>query len=246
MTHLPLKKEIETSKVLKKAISANRALANLNGVVRIIPNRAILINSLVLQEAKDSSEIENIITTHDELYRANLDIESVTNEAKEVQNYKEALLGGFALVKDTKLLLKKHIIEIQGVLEKNDAGVRRQAGTNLKNALTGEVIYTPPQDYDEIQNLLTNLESYINEPNELDPLVNRELPKPYSKDLVEILFMHPYTKIDFLVDRLHTTRQTASKYLIELENIGILKNIQIKNSKYYINIELFAMLKKGI
>ncbi|MDY0321932.1 MAG: Fic/DOC family N-terminal domain-containing protein [Arcobacteraceae bacterium] len=122
LNKLPLKKEIETQKVLKKAISANRTLANLNGVARIIPNSAILINSLVLQEAKDSSEIENIITTHDELYRANLDIESVTNEAKEVQNYKEALLRGYALVKDTKLLLKKHIVEIQGVLENNDAG----------------------------------------------------------------------------------------------------------------------------
>ena len=157
INNLPITQPIETQKVLKKAISANRALANLNGVARIIPNSAILINSLVLQEAKDSSEIENIITTHDELYRANLDIESVTNEAKEVQNYKEELLRGFALVKDTKLLLKKHIVEIQGVLEKNDAGVRKQAGTNLKNAGTGEVIYTPPQDYETIQELLTNL-----------------------------------------------------------------------------------------
>ena len=350
ISQLPLSYQLETQKVLKKAISANRALANLNGVARIIPNSTILINSLVLQEAKDSSEIENIITTHDELYRANLDIESVTHEAKEVQNYKEALLRGFSLVKEHELLLKKHIVEIQSVLEKNDTGVRKQAGTNLKNAQTGEVIYTPSQDYEMIQELLTNLENYINEPNELDPLVNmaiihhqfesihpfydgngrtgriinilylilkdlldipvlylsryiithkadyyrllqevrtenkweewvmymleaveqtsletielinsisdlmiktqekiaRELPKIYSKDLVEILFMHPYTKIEFLVDRLHITRQTASKYLIELENIGILKNIQIKNSKYYINIELFAMLKKGV
>ena len=172
LNNLALKKEIETPKVLKKAISANKALANLNGVARIIPNSAILINSLVLQEAKDSSAIENIITTHDELYRANLDIESVTNEAKEVQNYKEALLRGFALVKDTKLLLKKHIVDIQAVLEQNDAGVRKQAGTNLKNSLTGEVIYTPPQDYETIQELLTNLENYINEPNDIDPLVN--------------------------------------------------------------------------
>lgn len=170
--NLPLAHQVETQKVLKKAISANLALANLNGVARIISNSAILINSLVLQEAKDSSAIENIITTHDELYPANLDIESITNEAKEVQNYKEALLLGFSLVKDTKLLLKKHIVEIQGVLEQNDAGVRKQAGTNLKNALTGKVIYTPPQDYETIQELLTNLENYINEPNELDPLVN--------------------------------------------------------------------------
>ena len=350
LNNRPLKKEIETPKVLKKAISANRALANLNGVARIIPNSAILINSLVLQEAKDSSAIENIITTHDELYRANLDIESVTNEAKEVQNYKEALLRGFSLVKDTKLLLKKHIVEIQAVLEKNDAGVRKQAGTNLKNSLTGEVIYTPPQDYETVQELLTNLENYINEPNDIDPLVNmaiihhqfesihsfydgngrtgriinilylilkdlldipvlylsryiithkadyyrllqevrtkdkweewilymldavektsletielinniselmiktqdkisQDLPKIYSKDLVEILFMHPYTKIDFLVGKMGLHRHTASTYLNELENIGILKPIKIGRSKYFINLELFDMLKKGI
>lgn len=350
LTNLPLTHQIETQKVLKKAISANRALANLNGVARIIPNSSILINSLVLQEAKDSSEIENIITTHDELYRANLDMESVTNEAKEVQNYKEALLRGFSLVSDTKLLLKKHIIEIQEILEQNDAGIRKQAGTNLKNAQTGEVIYTPPQDYETIQELLTNLEIYINEPNDIDSLINmaiihhqfesihpfydgngrtgriinilylilkdlldipvlylsryiithkadyyrllqevrtedkweewilyileaveqtsletielinsisdlmikiqdkisEELPKIYSKDLVEMLFMHPYTKIDFLVDRLNITRKTASKYLNELEDIGILENIQIKNSKFFINIELFNLLRKGI
>ncbi|KIM02864.1 MAG: hypothetical protein KU29_13585 [Sulfurovum sp. FS06-10] len=76
--------------------------------------------------------------------------------------------------------------------------------------------------------------------------ISSELPKIYSKDLVEILFMHPYTKIEFLVDRLHITRKTASKYLSELENNGILKNIQIKNSKYFINVELFDLLKKGI
>ncbi|MCB4758861.1 MAG: hypothetical protein LGB02_05790 [Sulfurovum sp.] len=89
---LPLQTTIETPTILKKAISANRALARLNGEAKIIPNSQILINSLVLREAKDSSEIENIITTHDELFRAELDIASVTNEAKEVQHYREALL----------------------------------------------------------------------------------------------------------------------------------------------------------
>ena len=318
---LPLKKDIETKEILRATIKAHKTLAELKGIANSLPNQKIVINTLVLQEAKDSSEIENIITTHDELYRANLDIESITNEAKEVQNYKEALLRGFSLVKDTKLLLKKHIVEIQAVLEQNDAGVRKQSGTNLKNSLTGEVIYTPPQDYETIQELLTNLENYINEPNDIDPLVNmaiihhqfesihpfydgngrtgriinilylilkdlldipvlylsryiithkadyyrllqevrtkdkweewilymldaveqtsletielinnisdlmiktqdkisQDLPKIYSKDLVEILFMHPYTKIDFLVDRLNITRKTASKYLNELE-----------------------------
>lgn len=347
---LPLRQNIETTKVLKKSISANRALARLNGVAKIIPNSAILINSLVLQEAKDSSEIENIITTHDELYRAGLDISSVTNEAKEVQNYREALLRGYSLVQDNRLLLKKYIIEIQQVLEQNSAGVRRQSGTILKNVQTGEIVFTPPQEYEVIQALLDNLETYINEPNEIDDLINMaiihyqfesihpfydgngrtgriinilylilkdlldipilylsryiithkadyyrllqevrtkdnweewilymldgveqtsletvdlingindlmmatqekiftQLPKIYSKDLVEILFMHPYTKIEFLVDRLGLHRHTASMYLKELENISILKSIKIGRSKFFVNIELFDMLKKGI
>ena len=98
LKNLPLTKFIETTKTLKKAISANRALAKLNGVAKIIPNQAIMINSLVLQEAKDSSEIENIITTHDELFRANLDISDITNEAKEVQNYRQALLTWCRLI----------------------------------------------------------------------------------------------------------------------------------------------------
>ncbi|RLA80132.1 MAG: Fic family protein [Epsilonproteobacteria bacterium] len=348
--NLPLSKDIETKAILKKSISSNRALAKLNGVAKIIPNSNILINSLALQEAKDSSEIENIITTHDELYKASLDIKNLSNATKEVQNYKNALLKGFDLVVDNKLLLKKYIVEIQKELEQNDAGVRKQSGTNLANATTGEVIFTPPQRFEDIENLLANLEKYINEPNDIDPLINMaiihyqfetihpfydgngrtgriinilylilndlldipilylsnyiiknkadyyrllqevrtkdnweewikymldgveqtsletieliqdissmmdktkevikdKLPKIYSKDLVEILFNHPYTKIDFLVDGLGLHRDTASRYLKQLETLGIVESIKIKNSKFYINIELFDRLKKGI
>jgi Fic family protein len=169
---LPILNDIETKKILKKSISSNKALAKLNGIAQIIPNSNILINSLALQEAKDSSEIENIITTHDELYKATLDIKNISYATKEVQNYKNALLKGFSLVVDNKLLLKKYIVEIQKELEQNDAGVRKQSGTNLANAKTGEVIFTPPQTYEDIEKLLTNLEKYINEPNDIDPLVN--------------------------------------------------------------------------
>jgi len=172
LKNLPLPHTLETKKILKKAISDNRALAKLNGTAKIIPNQNILINALVLQEAKDSSEIENIITTHDELFRAGLDIETATNATKEVQHYREALLLGYELVKKHKLLLKRDIVEIQGVLEQNDAGVRRQSGTALRNMATGEVVFEPPQDYETIQKLLDNLEQYINEENEIDPLVN--------------------------------------------------------------------------
>ena len=174
---LPLKQDLETKTVLKKIVSANKALAELKGAAKSIPNQSILINALALQEAKDSSEIENIVTTHDELYRATVSSVNVSNDAKEVQRYREALYRGFALVKDNKLLLKKHIIEIQQVLEKNNAGIRTQSGTMLKNDKTGEVIYMPPQNYQDIQDLMDNLEQYINNPDidDYDSLVKMAL-----------------------------------------------------------------------
>jgi len=347
---LPLNTDIETKAILKKSISANRALAKLNGVAKIIPNQAILINSLVLQEAKDSSEIENIITTHDELYQSSLDIATVSNATKEVQNYRLALLKGYELVQDNSLLLVKHIVEIQKELEGNRAGIRKQSGTVLKNQATGEVIHTPPQDEATIRELLDNLEMYINTKEEVDPLIKmaiihyqfesihpfydgngrtgriinilylvlnelldlpilylssyiikhkadyyrllqevrsegsweewilfmlegveqtataqcklineiknlmditkdklrRELPKIYSKDLLEILFMHPYTKIDMLVNNLGIHRETASKYLKSIEKSGILKSVKIRNSKFYVNIKLFELLQNSL
>jgi Fic family protein len=344
---LPVKQELETKEILKKSISANRALAILNETAKSVPNRFILINALTLQEAKDSSEIENIITTHDELYKADLDLKSATKEAKEVKGYQSALLQGVDLI-NNGILSINDIVKIQGILENNDAGIRTQVGTKLKNDKTGEVIYEPPQDYQEIIKLFNNLESYINEKNDLDSLINmaiihyqfeaihpfydgngrtgriinilylmlndlldlpvlylsgyiinnkakyyqllrevdakdnwqgwilymlngleqtatqttllinditnlmgktkkiikEKLPKIYSKDLIEILFRHPYTKIDFLVEDLSITRQTASKHLQEIEKLGVLRNIKVKNSNFYINIELLERLIK--
>ena len=139
-TPLPIDQDLETKKVLKKIVSANRALAELKGAARSIPNQTILINALTLQEAKDSSEIENIVTTHDELYRASIHATNVSQAAKEVQRYREALYRGFDLVTKHKLLLKRDIVEIQQVLEDNNAGIRTQSGTMLKNDKTGEVV----------------------------------------------------------------------------------------------------------
>ena len=346
---LPLDIDIETKAILKKSILANKALAKLNGVAKIIPNQAILINSLILQEAKDSSEIENIITTHDELYQSSLDISNISHATKEVQSYSRALLKGFDLVKETSLLLTRHIVDIQQELEGNVAGIRKQAGTVLKNQATGEVIHTPPQEESTIRKLLDNLEQYININDGIDPLIKMavihyqfetihpfydgngrtgriinilylvlnelldlpilylssyiikhkadyyrllqevrtkgsweewiiymlegieqtatkqvqlindikelmdntkeklksELPKIYSKDLLEVLFIHPYTKIDMLVDNLELHRDTASKHLKAMEKIGILNSVQIKNSKFYVNVKLFELLQKG-
>jgi len=351
MLTFPLKKDIETKEVLKKSIQANRAISKLNGISKIIPNQMILINALTLQEAKDSSEIENIVTTHDELYLASVS-EKFNKEVKEVINYKEGLIYGYEQVKKNNILTLNDITKIQVIITGNNAGIRKQIGTVLKNDKTGEVIYTPPQHYNEIMNLLENLLKYINDDsledydylvkmalihfqfesihpfydgngrsgrilnvlylvlkdllelpilylsryiikhksdyyrllqevrtkenyiewilfmldaveetsnntcdlienikklmNNTQNLVQEKLPKIYSKDLIEALFLHPYTKIEFLVDRLNITRKTSSKYLKELVSIGILKEIKIGRNRYFVNIELFEYLKKEI
>ncbi len=119
---LPPESDIESVKILKKTSVASRALAELKGVSKTMPNSEILINTLILQEAKDSSEIENIITTHDELFKSDIDIEEVNQSAKEVRNYTQALKRGFDLVKNNGFLITRQIIEIQENLEKNKAG----------------------------------------------------------------------------------------------------------------------------
>ena len=160
---LPPKQDLETKAILKRLPAAHRRLAELKGIAATIPNESILINTLALQEAKDSSAIENIITTHDELYKAQLFEDLITNtSAKEVNNYAEALKQGFDLVRRNKIITTNHIIKIQQILEQNDAGFRRLPGTALVNQATGENIYTPPQDYDTIIDLINNMVKFMN------------------------------------------------------------------------------------
>ncbi len=159
---LPPSVELETTKVLKQLVRAHKSLAELKGTAKTIPNENILIDTLTLQEAKDSSEIENIVTTHDDLYKENILIESKSNAAKEVYNYARGLKLGFQIVREQKLLLNKHILTIQKELLENNAGFRTQAGTKLVNSL-GQIVYTPPQHPTEILDLMSNLEKYIND-----------------------------------------------------------------------------------
>lgn len=352
MQKLPLKKELDITNIFKKSTIAHKSLGELNGISNIIPNKNILINSLVLQEAKDSSQIENIITTHDEIYLSQITNEKISKEVKEVQKYKDALLFGYEQVKNKKYITLNDIIKIQTIIVGNNAGIRKQIGTILKNDKTNEIIYTPPQHYEEIIDLLQNLIEYINNDemehydylikmaiihyqfeiihpfydgngrtgrilnvlyltlkdlidlpilylsgyiikhkntyyellqevrtkdkwNEwimfmLDGIIQTsngtinlikdiqnlmiftkkelktKLPKIYNKDILEILFLHPYTKIEFLEKHLNITRKTASKYLKEIEKIGILKEKKIGRNRYFINIRLFDLLKKPI
>ena len=350
LTELPLDIDLETKKVLKSLPAAHAALAELKGIASTIPNQNILINTLGLQEAKDSSAIENIVTTHDDLYKSELNLDAFKSlNAKEVQNYISALKKGFELTLKSGLLTNRTILQIQSVLENNKAGFRKLPGTALKNAATGETIYTPPQDYEEIMSLMANLEKYINdsEIQDCDPLIKmaiihfqfesihpfydgngrtgriinilyliieklQSLPilylsnyiikhKPdyyrflqkvrdenlweewilfmikgveetaretieliikikelmldykhrlrnnykfYSQDLLNNLFKHPYTKIEFVVNDLGVSRLTAANYLNKLSDDNMLRKEKLGTGNYYINEELFELLTK--
>jgi Fic family protein len=178
LKELPYHLDIETKAVLKALPVAHVAFAELKGIASSIPNKYILINTLGLQEAKDSSAIENIVTTHDELFKSELSPNNIKSlSAKEVQNYIAALKRGYELIQKNKILTNKTILNIQEVLEENNVGFRKWPGTALKNSNTGEVIYTPPQNPDDITRLMSNLEKFINEPElvDLDPLIKMAL-----------------------------------------------------------------------
>jgi Fic family protein len=173
-TNIVVSRALETNAVLKKLTTAHRSLAELKGIAQSIPRQDILINTLIIQEAKDSSEVENIVTTHDELYKSSLKMEQyISPESKEVENYVSALKRGFDIVRSKKILTTNGIIEIQEVLEKNNAGLRKIPGTSLKNQSTGEIVYEPPQDQRIIKELMKDLEQFINdhELTDLDPIV---------------------------------------------------------------------------
>ena len=172
LAHLPVIYPLETIPILRQLTRASRALAELKGEAKTIPNESILINTLGLQEAKDSSAVENIITTNDELFKASLSEMYSTPAAKEVQNYVAALITGFQAVRANRLLTNRTILAIQALLEINNAGFRTGPGTTLKNN-QGEVIYVPPQDNAGILDLMVNLERYINDERiqDLDPLI---------------------------------------------------------------------------
>ncbi|MBI4913850.1 MAG: Fic family protein [Acidobacteria bacterium] len=337
----------DTAPILKKLASASRQLAELKGVAASIPNQGILIDTLGLQEAKDSSEIENIITTHDELFQDDLQSpDSGDPVTKEVHRYRQALREGYEQVRGTGLLTLNHILLIQEVLEENKAGFRTMPGTALKNN-AGETVYTPPQDAKDVQRLMSDLERFINGevPFEADPLVKmslihhqfesihpfydgngrtgrivnvlylvkeglldipvlylsshivrtksdyyrllqsvreddaweawvlymlhaveqtalqtidtihaikavlfdykhriRDRHKFYSQDLINNLFIHPYTRIEFIERDLNVSRITATRYLDLLAQDGFLLKRKIGRGSYYINTALTEIL----
>ncbi len=344
---LPFQQSLETIPVMQSAIRANKALAELKGLAQTIPNQSIFINTISLKEAQYSSEIENIVTTTDELYQAfSVSDGMMTQSAKEVLRYRNALWQGFAQLKKRGVLTTSVMNEIQATLLENNAGIRSLPGTGLKNAVTGKIIYTPPVGKDVILDKLKNLETYIHS-DSIDPLikmaimhyqfesihpyydgngrtgrilnvlyliyenlleqpilylshyiiqhkedyyrllqnctfkedyepwilymlncieesaketiskiksiqalmqetavvVREKLPKIYSKELIEVIFQQPYCKIKFLEDHGLAKRKTASEYLYQLEDIGILESKKVGRETLFLNVRLFELFR---
>lgn len=159
---LPPSTELETKIVLKQCVAARAALAELKQAAVLIPNPAMLINTLPLLEARASSELENIVTTADKLFR-HLQADSGADPAtREALRYRHALLQGVAALKTRPLTTRTAesiCTQIKGV----EMTVRKVPGTALANDATGEVVYTPPEGEALIRDLLANWERFLHE-----------------------------------------------------------------------------------
>ena len=225
---LPPSVELETTKILKQLVKAHKSLAELKGTAKTIPNENILIDTLTLQEAKDSSEIENIVTTHDDLYKENILIESKSNAAKEVYNYARGLRLGFQIVRKQKLLLNKNILTIQKELLENNAGFRTQAGTKLINS-KGQVVYTPPQHPEEILDLMSNLEKYINDDgiSDVDTLIKMAVIHYQFESI------HPFYDGNGRTGRIINILYLVQKDLLDIPILYLSRYITQNKADYY-------------
>ena len=348
---LPLPYDLETVAVLKQLNKANKKLAELKGIARTIPNENILISMLALQEARDSSAVENIVTTQDDLYQAGVsdNIRIINPATKEVLRYREAIFEGFEMVRKNKILSNNVIKKVQEKVKQNNAGFLVSPSKALVNQSDGRVIYTPPQDINEVNEKMSNLEAFINnqELSSLDPLIKMaiihhqfesihpfgdgngrtgrivnilylvitdllDLPilylsryithhkgeyyhliqairdkntdnakewvewilfilkgveetagntielvkgishlmaeyknvlrpifdKAYKHELINNLFFHPYTKIEYMQHDMMVQRKTAAKYLDMIVETGLLEKVKKGRENYYINVKL--------
>ena len=348
---LPYKNvNLKTNKILEQLTLSSRALAELKGYSNTIPNLHILINAVTINEAKDSSAIENIVTTHDDIYKVLTESGYKEENAKEVVDYRNAIWLGYEQIKKDGYINTNTIVKIQGTIEHNNAGIRKLPGTELKNSITGETIYTPPQSEQEIRAYLINLENFINNNEDgIDPLIKvclvhyqfesihpfydgngrtgrilnilylvlnnlidspilyvskyinktkqeyyklfnevrdnnnfedwilyilkgieitsketitliekiqnemknykeefrSKLPKIYSKELLESLFYEVYTKISYIEKACNVTRLTASSYLNQLEEVGLLESEKIGRERLYKNTRLIKLLSEN-
>jgi Fic family protein len=173
---LPPKAMIETTAILKKAISASRAVSELKGAITNLSNPNLFIDTINLQEAQASSAIENIITTQDELFKASIADKKIENTAtKEALHYKDALWYGLEQLNKRPILNTNLFISIMHIIKENRSGIRNIPGTKLTNPVTGNVIYTPPEGEEIIRVKLKDLEKFIHTEDRIDPLIKLAL-----------------------------------------------------------------------
>jgi len=229
VTNFPPVQDLETRRVLKKSLQANKYLAELKGLAQSIPNQSILINTLSLQEAKDSSEIENIVTTYEDLFKADKYVKSLPPATKEVYRYADALLAGFEAVDKKGFISLNHIKKIHSVLTDSEAGFRTQAGTELRNEQTGETVYVPPQNPDNLTALLSQLELYVN--RDIDDTVD---------DLVRMALIHhqfesihPFSDGNGRTGRILNILYMILKGLVDIPILYLSRYITSTKTDYY-------------
>lgn len=223
---LPPKTDLETKEILTKTIKASRALAQLNGAIRNLPNPGLFLDTLHLQEAKASSEIENIITTNDDLYRAVVADKKFDNPAtKEVINYKEAIWLGLKSLEKKPFITTNLCIEIVQCIKQNTAGIRTTPGTTLSN-IKGEIIYTPPSGEDIIREKMANLETFINENDSIDPLIKMAI-SHYQFEAI-----HPFSDGNGRTGRILLLLQLKLEQLLDIPALFLSEYI-IKNKDTY-------------
>lgn len=353
LARFPPECDLQTVPVLQRLAQAGAVLGELKGIAVSLPNPTILLNTLFLQEALASSEIENIVTTQDEVFRAELLPDKGSVEAKEVARYREAMFSGYEAWKQNRFISENMLIDMFQLLKQRDDGYRRTPGAVLRNEATQEVVYTPPQKHEEIVVLMRNLMDFINKESPGSPLIrmalihhqfesihpfadgngrigrilnvlylvhaglldapilylsraiNRtkpdyyrllqavrnegawqewvvymlsnvaetaaetirmvigirdlmaackhrmreKLPKIYSQDLLNNLFRHPYTRIDYVAKDLSVERRTARKYLTQMAQHGFVVETKSGRNNYYINeslVKLFVNISAGV
>ncbi len=224
---LPPKADLETKEILTKTIKASRALAQLNGAIRNLPNPSLFLDTLHLQEAKASSEIENIITTNDDLYQAAVADKKFDNTAtKEVISYKEAIWLGFQRLEKQPFITTNLCVEIVQCIKQNTAGIRTTPGTTLSNT-KGEVIYTPPSGEHVIREKMANLETFINENDAIDPLIKMAV-SHYQFEAI-----HPFSDGNGRTGRILLLLQLKLEQLLDVPALFLSEYIIKHKEKYY-------------
>ena len=225
---LPPAAELESKAVLKQAIASRTAMANLRGAAKLLPNQGVLIQAIGLQEAKLSSEIENIVTTNDDLFRgfAN-DGEGASPQTKEVLRYKDALWQGHQWVKQGMPLTTRLFEKLYQTVKLADDGVRRLPGTKLANPGSGQIVYSPPEGETVIRDKLANLEQFINGASELDPLVRMAV-MHYQFEAI-----HPFPDGNGRVGRSLNILQLQAEGLMDVPILYLSRYIIENKAAYY-------------